>query len=429
MLNPLLHQIEEDVMGFLNEIQLQYPEAITFASGRPAEQFFTIRDFPEYVASFVDYLSEKTGKDKTEIWNTLGQYNRAKGIVNELVAQYLGTDEGIYTDPEAIVMTVGTQEAMIITVMTLCDRDNDVILVEDPTYIGITHFAKLSGYRIAAVPVDDYGISPGQLEQAILEQREQGRNVKLVYVIPDFQNPTGISMPAERRKVLLDLADQYDFFILEDNAYGEFRYNGAKVLPMKAMDRNKRVIYMRSFSKTIYPSLRLGALVADQVIMDKGIPVALSDLMAKVKGYTTVNTSSICQAIFGGILIRNDCSLVTLNKGKIADLRQKLNFLLDALNTYVGSRQELWESPITWNIPEGGFFLKLNLPFKVDKEEVMKCVSQFGVIITPMSFFYLEYAAVKEIRLAFSNVDEKQITAGIERLSRYFESKSNLKTI
>ena len=423
MLNPLLREIQEDVMGFLNEIQLKYPEAITFASGRPSELFFDVQDFPEYFNLFIDYLCDKEKKDKQAVLNSLGQYNRAKGIINDLVVDYFKKDEEISADPESVIMTVGTQEAMVISVMTLCDKANDVVIVEDPSYIGITHFSILAGYQVEAVPVDEFGISPDILEQKILYFQKLEKSVKIVYIIPDFQNPSGITMPVERREALLALADKYGFFILEDNAYGEFSYQGNKPATLKAMDTNKRVIYLRSFSKTIYPSLRLGAIVADQLINDRGSVVRLSDLMAIVKGYITVNTSSISQAVFGGILIKNNFSLKNLNQSKIDDLKEKRNQLLASLNEYIQQSENKWAKSISWNIPEGGFFLKINVPFKVDKDEIIRCVEKYKVIITPMSFFYLGKGGENEIRLAFSNVSKEEIITGVKRLSLYFQSK------
>ncbi len=423
MINPLISQMKEDVMGFLNEVQLKYPDAITFASGRPPERFFDITNYPQQVEQFVNYLAGKYDKDKQAIWNSLGQYNRAKGIVNELVAGYLKNDEGIQVGPGAVVMTVGNQEAMVLAVLALCVREKDVILVEDPSYIGITHFASLAGYQMAPVPVDNGGMRMDRLEQQVLRLRQYGKRVKLVYVIPDFQNPGGVTMPYERRVALLALASKYNFFILEDNAYGEFRYSGNAVPPLKTLDREKRVIYMRSFSKTVYPALRLGALVADQLVEENGSRVLLSDVMAKVKGYVTVNTPSLSQAIFGGILIQHGSTLKAFNEHKIGELKRRLDHLLASLEEQFGAARKTGE--VSWNIPEGGFFLRMTFPFKVNKEEVMRCAERFGVIITPMSFFYQISGGEHEIRIAFSNVDEQQISEGTERLFQYFQYKSN----
>ncbi|MCW3466340.1 aminotransferase-like domain-containing protein [Chitinophaga nivalis] len=424
--NPLLKSTGEDVMGFLNEIQLKYPEAISFASGRPNEHYFDIQEFSAYFDHYVDTIALAGNKDRNEILGSLGQYNRTKGIINKEVAQYLQKDEGITADPADILITVGTQEALNLAVLTLCDRENDVIIVEDPTYVGITHFALIAGYPLEPVPVNESGMSLPLLEEKILSCRQQGKNVKLVYVIADYQNPTGNAMPPENRRRLLELAEQYDFYILEDNAYGDFSYREKENIPIKAMDDNKRVIYLRSFSKTLYPSLRLAAMVADQQLMYEGQVTRLSDLLAKTKGYTTVNTPSLNQAVFGGMLYKHQYSLKAVNKEKINDLKEKCQHLLTALATQFHATAFPGAQDISWNTPEGGFFITIRLPFRITKADVITCAEQYRVIFTPMSFFYLGEGGDQEIRLAFSNVSPAQIQTGIERLAQYLATKSRM---
>ncbi len=422
-INPLLNNMGEDVMGFLNEIQLRYPNAISLASGRPDEDYFDLVNFPAYFDLFVDALAESEKKSRKEILGSLGQYNRTKGIINGLVAKYLKKDEEIDVRPEDILVTVGAQEGMAITLMTLCDKEKDVIIVEDPAYVGITHLSIIAGYHVEPVPVNKDGMSLEILEEKIIQCKKEGKKVKIVYVIPDYQNPTGNSMPLENRHRLLELADTHGFFILEDNAYGEFAYGRTKCLTMKALDTNKKVIYLRSFSKTLYPSLRLGAVVADQLVHNQGEQVALSDLMAKTKGYLTVNTSSINQAVFGGILIKNNFSLEDANKEKVAAMKRKRDRLLSALDKFLNVEKASWAKDISWNVPEGGFFITIQVPFQVDKKEVVFCAENHQVIFTPMSFFYLGQGGSKEIRLAFSFIPTDQIEPAIENLATYFKYK------
>ncbi|MCB2411217.1 PLP-dependent aminotransferase family protein [Hymenobacter lucidus] len=425
-LNPLLNAITEDVMGFLNEIQLNYPQAISLASGRPDENYFNIEEFPEYFGIYVDWLATSSGQEPEKIRKSLGQYNRAKGIINDLVVRYLAKDEQIEVAPEDTLITVGTQEAMVITITTLCNRENDVILIEDPAYVGITHLSIIAGYQVEPVPVDGNGISLLKLEEKILACQARGKNVKLVYVIPDYQNPTGNAMPLENRHRLLELADTYGFLILEDNAYGEFAYQADTPLTLKALDNNKRVIYLRSLSKTLYPSLRLGVLVANQQVEHGGQLVALSDLLAKTKGYITVNTPSITQAVFGGILVKNNFSLKKINEPKIAAIKAKRDQLLASFNEYLTGENNAWAKGISWNIPQGGFFITIFVPFAVTKEEVIICAEQHGLIFTPMSFFYLHEGGKQQIRLAFSNVSEEEINTAVYRLAEYFKTKLHL---
>lgn len=420
--NPLLNELGEDVMGFLNEIQLKYPAAISFASGRPNEHYFGVQDFPLHFNRFVEMMAARDQRTPEEIMGWLGQYNRAKGIINKEVAKYLEKDEQITAQPEDMLITVGTQEALAIAVMTLCDREKDVIVVEDPTYVGITHFAIIAGYETAPVRMNGGGIDLQLLEEKIGQYRQQGKNVKLVYVIPDYQNPTGNAMPDDHRRALLAMAEKYDFLILEDNAYGEFSYDDGGLPPMKAMDTQQRVVYLRSFAKTLYPSLRLAVMVAGQQVMQQGKPVPLSDLMAKTKGYTTVNTSTMNQAVLGGLLLAHDYSLKAVNAAKVEDLKEKRDQLLASLAEYLHPDTH---PGISWNIPRGGFFITIKLPFTVTGQDVITCTEQYGIIFTPMSFFYYGGAGgEQEIRLAFSNVSAAQINTGISRLAKYLESRT-----
>lgn len=410
-------------MGFLNEIQLKYPQAISLASGRPDENYFEIQDFPEYFDAYVESVSLLEGKSRDTVLKSLGQYNKTKGIISSLVTKYLQKDEKINADPEDILITVGTQEALAIAIMTICDKAKDIIIVEDPSYVGITHLSIIAGYQVEPITVRPDGMSMEMLEEKILYLETIGKKVKIVYVVPDFQNPTGISMSKRKRIKLLELAVKYGFFILEDNAYGDYSYDGAVCSPIKVFDENRRVIYMRSFAKTIYPSLRIGVMVADQMIGNAGAEERLSDLMAKTKGYLTINTSSINQAILGGMLIRNKYSLKGIAKAKVKSIKNKRDLFLAYLDKYVGSGGNGCTRKISWSIPQGGFFLTIRVPFEVNKEEVITCAEQYQVIFTPMSFFYFNRGGENEIRIAFSNIPDEKIGPAVRRLMMYFKSK------
>lgn len=422
-INPLLQSISEDVMGFLNEIQMKYPEAISLASGRPDENYFNIGEISEHVDAFVDYISRSSEIDKKAVLKSLGQYNRTKGIVNELVCEFLRKDEKIEARPEDVLITVGTQEALVIAVITLCHREKDVIIVESPSYVGITHFSMITGYRIETAGVDGDGICLEEVERKILANAAMGRRTKIVYVIPDFQNPTGAYMCQEKRRRLLEMAVKYDFYILEDNAYSDYSYHNEEFVPIKALDTNNRVIYMRSFAKTLYPSLRLAVMVTGQQIEGPWGKSNLSDLMARTKGYLTVNTPAISQAILGGILLKNNCSLRHANYSKIKNMKEKRDLLLFYLQEHLRRGSASWTEKISWNSPRGGFFMTISVPFVVDKEEVVRCAEQFKVIFTPMSFFYIGEGGHHEIRIAFSNLSVSDLKTAVERLVRYFESK------
>lgn len=424
--NKLLKKRETDVMGFLNEIQLNYPNAISLASGRPDEAFFNLGNINAYLDTYTDYIYRKEGLDKETILNSLGQYNRTKGIINDLLLDYLNTDWNILARPEDIIVTVGAQEGMILSILAMCNKETDAIIVEDPSYIGISHFSELAGYNTVPTRVDGEGMCLTTLEKNIQQCIKNGQKVKLVYTIPDFQNPTGVRMPLKNRKKLLLLAEEYDFLIIEDNAYGDFVLDGERYPTIKSMDSKGNVIYLHSFSKLIYPSLRIGVVVADKVF-SKG--VALSDLMAKVKGYTTVNTPTITQAILGGMLVKYEFSLQAYNQAKKANLLAKRNKILSTLKKSFKKYNQTANQKISWNTPEGGYFMSLTLPFSISSEDVIECAREYGVIFTPMAFFYLEEGGEHQIRIAYSYVKIEQIEKAIEALAQFLMAKVKQATL
>ncbi len=412
----------EDVMGFLNEVQLNYPDAISLASGRPDERFFDLHNFQKYIDVFVDYMSKEKNTSAERILKDLGQYNRTKGVINTLMAKYLENDYQIKANADDLLINVGSQESFILTLLTLCDKENDVLIVEDPSYVGISHFSILAQYQVVPSPVGSSGLCLEKLEKNILQCQAKGQHVKLVYVIPDFQNPTGTRMPLENRKKLLQLAKQYGFYIVEDNAYGDFVFEGEKLPTIKSLDKNGHVIYLHSFSKIICPALRIGVMVCDQIDNEGH---KLSDLMAKTKGYTTVNTPSITQMIVGGMLIEHQFSFDRYNEEKIKKLKVKRDRILKALHTYFRADESSDLAKITWNVPEGGYFMSLTLPIDIDKNDVIDCAKHYKVIATPMSFFHLTNEGGNQIRIAYSYVGEDLIDTAIERLSRFLHKKLN----
>ncbi|PTX63148.1 (S)-3,5-dihydroxyphenylglycine transaminase [Kordia periserrulae] len=420
MTNKSLNKLEEDVMGFLNEVQLNFPEAISMASGRPEESFFDLQNLQEYINTFVNFRSKETNVSTEAFLRSLGQYNRTKGIINDIVAKYLKNDYQIDCSPADIVVNVGSQESMVLSLLSLMNRDEDVFCVEDPSYVGISHFALINGYETAPIAVDAEGINLEALEKTIEATKQKEKCVKAVYVIPDFQNPTGIRTPIEKRKKLLQMAATHNFMIIEDNAYGDFVFEDVAYPTLKSLDTEGNVIYLHSFSKSLHPSLRMGVMVADKVFEDG---TKLSDIIAKIKGYTTVNSPAIPQAILAGVLLKNNYSLQKYNEEKCRNVRQKRDSVLASLTKYINASKETKLQSVTWNVPEGGYFLTLTLPFKITKEDVTACAKNYHVIFTPMSFFHLSKGGENQIRIAYSYVKINQIETAIENLVHFLATK------
>jgi (S)-3,5-dihydroxyphenylglycine transaminase len=206
--------------------------------------------------------------------------------------------------------------------------------------------------------------------------------------------------------------------LIEDNPYGMFNYGKEKLPTLKALDKEATVIYIGSFSKTIFPGLRLGYLVADQQV-EHGRDVLAKEL-SKVKSLITVNTSTLLQAMVGGILLQNNLSLQDFVRPKVAALRRNRDVMLECL----AKQFRDCSGGVQWNSPDGGFFLTMKLPFPFGPEELEECARDYGVIVCPMQFFSLGQGRECQIRLAFSYVDEEQIHEGIGRLARFIHARA-----
>jgi len=412
--DPLL-----EVMIFLNEVVQRYPQAISFAPGRPAEMHFDVEASLGKVARYVEHRAAAAGTPAAAVFADLGQYNRTNGIINDLIARQLALDEGIRASPDAIVVTSGCQEGMAILLAGLFDPARDVLLVSDPTYIGITGLARILGIPLVAVPSGPRGLDADDLAAAIRAVESSGRRARAVYDIPDFNNPMGTRMPLAARRALLEVADEQGVLIFEDNPYGMFAYDEGDPLPtLKALDERGVVVYLGSFSKTLFPGLRLGYLVADQeVALAGGRRTLLASELTKVKSLTTVNTSPIVQAVAGGILLDNQGSLAALMQKKLPFYRANRDRMLACLEAELAG-------VASWNHPEGGFFLTVDLPFAFAGESLESCARDFGVICCPMTFFALAAGREHQIRLSFSYVTPPQIEEGIARLARFVRQRA-----
>jgi (S)-3,5-dihydroxyphenylglycine transaminase len=418
-LKPCFAEPLLEVMIFLNEVVQRYPQAISFAPGRPAEMHFDVEASLGKVTRFVEHRAAASGTPAAAVFADLGQYSRTNGIIHDLIARQLALDEGIRASPDAIVVTSGCQEGMAILLAGLFDPARDVLLVSDPTYIGITGLARILGIPLVAVASGPRGLDAADVAAAILAVGRSGRRARAIYDIPDFNNPMGTRMPLAARRALLEVAHERGVLVFEDNPYGMFAYDeGDPLPPLKALDERGVVVYLGSFSKTVFPGLRLGYLVADQEVeLADGRRTLLAAELAKVKSLTTVNTSPIVQAVVGGILLENDGSLAGLMRKKLPFYRANRDRMLACLAAELAG-------VASWNRPEGGFFLTVDLPFAFDLDSLESCARDFGVICCPMTFFALAAGREHQIRLSFSYVTPPQIEEGIARLARFVRQRA-----
>ncbi|WP_024832494.1 PLP-dependent aminotransferase family protein [Ruminiclostridium josui] len=404
-------------MNFLNEISVKHPSAISFGSGRPNEEFFNVEEVVLGIKDFVK-KNKPRNMDENAYFNYLGQYNFTKGIINEYIAKLVYNDEGITIDSEDIIITDGAQEAMAIVINSLFSSKKDVLMVSEPSYIGFIGYAKIAGVNVCTIKRKNQSIDMDDLEDTVINLIKQGKKPKVLYEVPDFHNPTGSYMPLSERKKIIELAEKYDFYIVEDNPYGYYIYDTEKIPTLKAIDKYKRVIHIGSFSKTIFPSMRLGYLLADGKIKHNNVSYSLSEMLKKVKSFITVNSSVILQAMLGAVLEKENYSLKALCKPKVESCMKNRNILIDTIGRCIGHG-------LNWQKPLGGFFMSLDIPFSLTDSLILECVEKYSVIVCPMYMFCINKSqGTNQIRIAFSNLTEKQIEDGLERLAKFIRSKS-----
>ncbi len=398
-----------DTMNFLNEVTMRFPRAISFAPGRPLERHFDSRRVLGEMLASVTATSEELDKRM--------QYGPAKGIICEAIAKMLRVDEKIEAAAEDIVITVGCQEAMFLAALSLRDAERqNVLLVAEPSYVGIVGASKMCDMPIEPVACGPDGLSLQSLRETIASVAASGKRVAAVYVCPDFSNPDGTTMPLASRRELLALAHTNDFLILEDNAYGMFAFDGERLPTLKSQDEHGHVVYLGTFSKLIFPGIRVGFMVAGQRVEHGSKTTSLADELGKLKSMITVNTPPASQLAVLAILEQNQYSLENLERAAIASYRNNRDGLLDALARHLPDAAALG---ISWNRPAGGFFLTVHVPFEVTDDLLRHSASAHEVIWVPMQYFYLRSGGERQIRLAFSYVDHDRIDEGIARFGTF----------
>jgi len=420
-LHEVLTAPVSESMNFLNEVAHRFPDAVSLAAGRPFEGFFDLDDVHRRLDVFAQYLRERLGGDEVKVRRTILQYGRTKGIIHELIARHLQVDEGITVDPEAVVVTVGCQEALYLTLRALRRTDRDALLAVAPSYVGAYGAAELVDMPVLPVRDGDDGIDLDDLVSVVRHARESGVRPRGLYLVPDFSNPTGARLSLEIRRRLLDIAAAEDFLILEDNPYGLLGDEDGPPT-IKALDEQARVVYLGSFAKTGLPGARVGYVIADQQVASPGTTSLLADQLGKLKSLLTVNTSPLAQAVIGGKLLENGHSL------RAANGREAQVYRANLAHTVAGLERRFPAGAagprVTWTVPAGGFFLVLHVPFPAGDDLLEVSAAKHRVLWTPMHHFYAEARPRNAIRLSFSHLLPDEIDLGLDRLAAFIREQS-----
>jgi DNA-binding transcriptional MocR family regulator len=411
-----------DTMNFLNEVTMRFPEAISFAPGRPYDGFFDSEEIFTHIRRYLDHLAEQ-GRSPQQIRTAMYQYGTTAGQIRELIADSLRVDEQIDVAPASIVVTVGAQEGMLLVLRALIGGPADVLMVSSPCYVGITGAARLLNIPIVDVEEPADGFSCARVEAAILRERARGRNPRAFYVVPDHSNPSGTTMEPQARAELLALAARHDLVIIEDSPY-RLVSPGSPLPTLKSQDRAGVVVHLGSYSKTVFPGARVGFVVADQrIVGEDGQTTLLADELAKIKSMVTVNTSSLSQAVVAGALLAAGGRISELNAKPASYYGDAMQATLQQLDRRLpAERRE--RLGVRWNSPTGGFFLSVQVPFETDEAALTRAARTFGVIWTPMRYFYPSGGGNRTMRLSTSYLTPADIDEGITRLAAFIEAET-----
>ncbi len=374
------------------------PGLISFGGGMPHPSSFPVNDINTITS---DLLLEK-GRQLLQYGSTQG-YEDLRVQLVKLVKE----TENISTDKDHFVLTAGSQEALY-SVSKIMTTPGEEVLCEAPTYIGTISAFRANGTVMRGIPMDENGILTEKLEEKIKTMKAAGKLPKFIYLIPTFQNPSGISLSLDRRKHVLELASRYQIPIVEDNPYGELRYSGNKLPSLKSLDKEDLVIYMSTFSKILSPGLRVGFTCAPDAVVNK---------MNLLKQATNLATNTLAEAIAAEYLKRD---LMRKNMPAVVKMyREKRDTMIDALETNFGS-------DANWSHPDGGMFLWLALNDKINTTDMLKRAIEKKVAYVSGSAFYPNNPTFNTMRLNFTYSDNDQIVDGISRLAKVAKEEISL---
>jgi len=362
----------------------EQPEVISFAGGLPAPELFPIEDLKKVDLAIL----EKEGRQAV-------QYGTTEGYkpLREEVAKRMKVKFGVESKADDIVITTGSQQALFILAQILVNRD-EYILMESPSYMGAIMAFDPVFPKYTEVPTDDKGMIPEELDK-ILAANDK---IRMIYVIPDFQNPTGITWPLERRKAFMEVIKKYDVVVVEDDPYGELRYDGENLPSLKSMDTQDKVVFLGTFSKILMPGLRLGWTIANPAIIDKFV---------KFKQAVDLGTSTFGQR--QAAYYMQMCDVDAHVKEICALYGKRRSLMCDSMKKY-------FPAEVTYTYPEGGLFTWVTLPENIDAKAIMpKCLAQ-NVAYVPGGIFYPNGGHGNHFRLNYSNMPEDRIVEGIKRL-------------
>lgn len=371
------------------------PEVVSLAGGMPY-----VRALPE---SLVNGALEKVMKDNGPM---AMQYGSGQGVpaLREQILEIMAL-EGISASVDDVVVTTGSQQALDLVTKLFIDP-GDVILAEAPSYVGAIGVFRSYQADVVHVLMDENGLIPEKLREAIAEVKASGRTIKFLYTIPNFHNPAGVTLSAERRPEILEICQSNGILILEDNPYGLLSFE-EDVPPAIRSLNDDGVIYLGSFSKTLAPGFRVGWALAPHAIREKLVLAAEAAILCP---------SSFSQMVISEYLSQADW------KGQIETFRgvykERRDAMLEALEEHLPD--------LSWNVPNGGFYIWCSLPENLDSKAMLPRAVTELVAYTPGTAFFADGGGRQNLRLSFCYPTPENIKIGIRRLATVIRGELDL---
>ena len=366
------------------------PGIISLGGGMPSPETFPIKELTEIMESIMKNNSDLA----LQYGNTLGI-----NPVREQISKMLEKTENIKCNMENIIVNSGSQQGLY-ELGTVLANPGDTVITEEPTYVGAVSAFSANGLKMEGIPVDQNGMKVELLGERIKKLIAENRKPRFIYVIPTFQNPTGYTMPIERRKILIEISKKYEIPLVEDNPYGQLRYYGEPVPCIRSMAGGEDVIYLGTFSKVMTPGLRLGYTIAQEAVMEK---------FNLIKQALDLATNSFSQYVAyeyikRGIIYKQ----VELNR---QIYRRKRDAIVNALKTYMSDIS-------TFSEPDGGMFVWVTVNKNIDTKQMIPLAIKNGVAYVSGQAFTTNGTQKSSMRLNFTFGSEDQLVEGIKRIRK-----------
>ncbi|MBO7126415.1 PLP-dependent aminotransferase family protein [bacterium] len=365
------------------------PGIISFAGGLPAPETFPVEELRE--------VTEEVLKNEAAFALQYGTTEGDDLLREQLVKRY--REMGLDITKENLVITTASQQSLDFLGRVFINK-GDKVIVEFPSYLGALQAFNAFGASPIGIPSDEHGMDPKLLEAKLAELQAKGEQVKFMYIIPDFQNPSGVTMPEFRRKEIIEIAHKYHVLIVEDSPYRELRFEGEAQPTIYQLDKEGTTITLGTFSKIFVPGFRIGWVIADPKIIDKFVTTKQS---------VDLCTPPFVQRIAGRYMEKG---LFSTKLGDIIKLyKHKKDLMMDCFEKYL-------PEGVKWTNPEGGLFLFVYLPEHMDAEKLFKIAIANKVAFVLGTVFYCDGSGKNTLRINFSYCSDEQIVEGVKRLGQ-----------